>query len=178
MKTVLKWLGYVLLALLLLVAAGWLLPSEYSAQRSVVINAPAEKIFPLIAAPKQWPNWAVWQKREPTMEMKFSGADSGAGGEWSWASKTQGSGRMKFLKADAPKQLDYELFFIEGSSETRSTGSFVFAPEGQRTKVTWSFKGDAGGNPISRWFGFFIDKLVGPDFEGGLANLKGLAEKS
>jgi uncharacterized protein YndB with AHSA1/START domain len=153
-----------------------LLPSDFGAQRSVVINAPAEKIYPLVATPKQWPNWAVWQKREPTMDMKFGTVESGAGAEWSWASRTQGSGRMKFLKADAPKQLDYELFFIEGNDETRSTGSFILAPEGQGTKVTWTFKGNAGGNPISRWFGFFIDKLVGPDFEAGLEQLKSIAE--
>jgi hypothetical protein len=41
---------------------------------------------------------------------------------------------------------------------------------------TWTNEGEMGGNPINRWFGLMMDRMVGPDFEAGLANLKKLAE--
>lgn len=39
-------------------------------------------------------------------------------------------------------------------------------------------KGNAGMNPFFRWFGLFMDKMIGTDFEGGLKNLKKLAESA
>ena len=49
--------------------------------------------------------------------------------------------------------------------------------DGKATRVTWTMNGDMGGNPVYRWMGLFMDKMVGPDFDAGLANLKALAEK-
>ncbi len=59
-----------------------------------------------------------------------------------------------------------------------SRGQLLLAPDGNGTRVTWTNEGDMGGNPVNRYFGLMMDRLVGPDFEAGLANLKGLAEKS
>jgi len=61
---------------------------------------------------------------------------------------------------------------------TPATGELTFAAEGNGTKVVWTMNGNAGMNPIFRWFGLFMDKMVGPDFEAGLKNLKKLAEAS
>ncbi len=53
----------------------------------------------------------------------------------------------------------------------------TLAADGAGTRVTWSMAGNMGSNPLMRWFALFGDRMVGPDFEAGLANLKALAEK-
>ncbi|MFX7894998.1 SRPBCC family protein, partial [Acinetobacter baumannii] len=72
--------------------------------------------------------------------------------------------------------LTYELYFPDFGST--STGEFRLTPRDGGTKVSWSMDGDMGRNPLNRWMGLFMDRMVGPDFDAGLANLKALAEKS
>jgi len=155
-------------------AGAALIPSTYNVQRSVVINAPAEKIYPLVAAPKEWPKWAVWFKREPNMTLSFSGAESGAGAKWGWKAK-EGSGEMEFTKAEPNKSLGYALVFPEMGMTSK--GAITFTPEGSGTRVKWTNEGDVGKNPMMRWFVPFLDGMIGPDYEAGLAGLKALAER-
>lgn len=161
--------------LALLVGGGLLLSPKFSVSRSVVVNAPADKIFPLVADPRAWKQWSAWNQRDPAMAIEYSGPDSGAGAVWAWKSKSQGDGRMTFTTAEAPKRLAYELFFPDFG--TTSTGEFRLDANGGGTQVTWTMNGDMGANPLYRWMGLFMDKMVAPDFDAGLANLKALAEK-
>ena len=82
---------------------------------------------------------------------------------------------MTFTAAEANRRLAYELFFPDFG--TTSTGALELAADGAGTKVTWSIDGDMGSNPLFHWLALFGDRMVGPDFEAGLANLKALAEK-
>ena len=173
MKLALKILKYLVGLVVLLVAVAFLLPSTYSAQRSMAINAPAEKVFPLIANQKEWKRWSVWNQRDPNMELSYSGPESAAGSKWAWKSKSEGNGGMEWSAVEANKRVGY-ILTMEGM--TPSTGDLFVVPEGAGTKVTWTMKGDAGMNPMFRWFGLFMDKMVGPDFDAGLKNLKKLAE--
>ncbi len=173
MRIALKIVMYLIGLIVLLLLAGFLLPSAYSAQRSTTINAPAEKIFPFLNNVKEWKRWTVWNQRDPNMQLTYSGPEAGAGAKWAWKSKTEGNGMMEFTAAEPNKQLTY-AFQMEGMSP--SPGVLKLEPAGNGTKVIWSMSGDAGMNPLNRWFGFFMDRLVGPDFEAGLANLKKLAE--
>ena len=173
MKLALKILKYLVGLLVLLVAIAFLLPSTYSAQRSTTINAPVEKVFPLIANQKEWKRWSVWNQRDPNMELSYSGPESAAGSKWAWKSKSEGNGGMEWSAVEANKRVGY-ILTMEGM--TPATGDLFVAPEGAGTKVTWTMKGDSGMNPMFRWFGLFMDKLIGPDFESGLKNLKKLAE--
>ncbi len=173
MRTALKVMKYLIGILVLLLLVGFLLPSNYSAQRSVTVNAPAEKIFPFIANTKEWKRWTVWNQRDPKMQITYSGPESGTGAKWSWKSKSEGNGSMEFTAIEPSKRLAYSL---QMQDMTPSLGDITLAPSGNGTKVTWVMNGDAGMNPLFRWFGFFIDKLVGPDFEAGLVNLKKLVE--
>lgn len=72
--------------------------------------------------------------------------------------------------------LGYRLTFKDGFNST-STGTLKLEPEGAATKVTWSFAGEAGNNPMMRDMGLMMDGMIGKDFETGLANLKVLAEQ-
>jgi hypothetical protein len=169
MRIALKIVGYLIGLIALVLLAGFLLPSGYSAQRSVTINAPVEKVYPLVANVKEWKRWTVWNQRDPSMTITYGGPESGVGAKWDWKSKSEGNGGMVFTAAEANKKIGYSLT-MEGMSP--APGHVSFEPTGNGTKVS----GDAGMNPMFRWFGFFMDRLVGPDFEAGLANLKKLAE--
>lgn len=173
MRIALKVVGYLIGLIVLLLLAGFLLPSAFKAERSVTINAPAEKIYPLVANTKEWKRWTVWNQRDPNMQVTYAGPESGVGAKWDWKSKSEGNGGMEFTSAEPNKRLGYKLT-MEGM--TPSNGDVILAAAGNGTKVTWTMAGDAGMNPMTRWFGYFMDRLVGPDFEAGLANLKKLAE--
>jgi uncharacterized protein YndB with AHSA1/START domain len=159
----------------LLAIVGFLLPSKYSVSRSIVINAPAEKVYALIAAPREWARWTVWNRRDPAMKITYSGPASGQGAKWAWDSKSEGTGWMEFTAAEPNRRVEYILVFPE--FETRSRGALTLLPEGSATGVTWAMSGEVGANPFKHYFAAFMDRMVGPDFEGGLANLKALAEK-
>ena len=127
--------GLVAVAALLLVV-GFVLPGTYRIERSVVIHAPPEKIYPLVAAPKRWREWSIWNRRDPAMAMSFFGPESGAGAGWQWDSKTEGKGRMTFVTADTAKGFTYELFFPDAGSTP--IGDSRLAPRSGTTRVTWT----------------------------------------
>jgi hypothetical protein len=82
---ILKFLVLVALALaVLLVGGGWLLSPRFTVERSVVVAAPADKVYALVAEPRRWKEWSVWNQRDPAMNMSYSGPASGAGAAWSW----------------------------------------------------------------------------------------------
>lgn len=173
MTLALKILKYLLGIVVVLLAAGFLLPATYSAARSVTINAPVDKVFPLVANHKEWRRWSVWNERDPNMVMSYSGPEMAAGSKWSWKSKSEGNGGMEFSAVEPNIRVGYILTMQD---MTPATGDLKFVPDGIGTKVTWDMTGNAGMNPVLRWLGLFMDRLIGPDFEAGLKNLKKLAE--
>ncbi|MFY9511074.1 MAG: SRPBCC family protein [Rubrivivax sp.] len=172
---ILKWLlGTVLALVAVLLLGGLLLPPGFSVVRSTVVAAPADKVYTLVADPRGWKQWSVWNRRDPAMQITYAGPPSGTDAVWEWKSATEGDGRMRFTTAVPGQRVAYDLFFPDFG--TTSRGDFVFATEGSGTKVTWTMNGDIGKNPLFRWMGLFADRMVGQDFEAGLTNLKALAE--
>ena len=86
-----------------------------------------------------------------------------------------GSGAMTFMRVVPERRVGYELFFADFG--TTSTGALELEPQGASTRVTWHLNGDMGASPFMRWMGLFADRMMGKDFEAGLANLKTLAEQ-
>jgi uncharacterized protein YndB with AHSA1/START domain len=171
----LKWgFGIVAALIVLLLAGGMLLPSTFAVQRSASIAAPPDKVYALVADPRGWAQWGVWSQRDPKMKITYSGAASGAGAVWEWKSESQGDGRMTFTAAEPPSRVAFDLYFPDFG--TTSKGELSFAPENAGTRVRWTMNGDMGRNPLFHWMALFMDRMVGPDFEAGLANLKKLAE--
>jgi uncharacterized protein YndB with AHSA1/START domain len=172
----LKWLlGSVLGLVALLAVVGWMLSPRYTVSRSTTINAAPDKAYALVADPRHWKDWTVWNRRDPAMVLSFSGPPSGAGAGWAWKSATEGNGGMVFTAAEPGQRLAYELT-MEGFHT--SPGELRFAAKGNATEVTWVMNGDMGANPFMRWITLFADRMMGPDFEAGLAGLKALAEKT
>jgi uncharacterized protein YndB with AHSA1/START domain len=175
MKIVQWTLAVVGAIVLAIIVGGIFLPSKFAVQRSVVINAPANRVYNLVVEPKQWANWSVWNQRDPNMKIVYKGPPFGMGAKWEWVSKSEGSGSMEFTRVEPDRVVEYALWFPEFNM--RSTGALTLEPSGNATRVTWSNTGDVGGNPVKHYLAVMMDRMVGPDFEGGLANLKALAEK-
>lgn len=172
---ILGWLlGGVLALVLMLAGIGMVLPASFSIERSIEIRAPAERVHALVASPRQWTRWSAWNARDPDMQIRYSGPESGVGAAWAWRSASEGNGEMEFVAAEPGRGIDYVLRFPDYGMESRGVLRIDAAGEGVR--LTWTNAGELGGNPLNRWFGLFMDGLVGPDFESGLARLKALAE--
>ncbi len=152
-------------------------PDTFHVQRSISIEAPAAKVFPHVNDFHKWTAWSPWEKLDPNLKRTYSGAESGKGAVYAWAGNSDvGKGRMEILEAAAPAKIDIKLNFTEPFEEETST-VFTFAPEGKATTVTWTM--DGRNQFIGKLMSVFMDmdKMVGKDFETGLANLKTLAEQ-
>lgn len=176
MKAV-KWVVATLVAIAVVVFGGALLLSPtFSVKRSVDVNAGADKVYALVAEPRRWKEWSVWNRRDPAMQITYSGPPSGVGAAWAWKSGSEGDGSMTFTAADPPRRVAYDLYFPDFG--TTSRGDLALEPVGNAaTRVTWTMNGDMGATLLFRWFALFADGMVGKDFEAGLANLKALAEQ-
>jgi len=173
---VVKWiLGVVLALALVLWLGGYALSPTFKVTRSITINAPPENVFALVASPRSWKQWTVWNRRDPAMAIEYFGPDSGAGAGWSWKSASEGDGKMTFTAAEPGRRLAYDLHFPDFG--TTSSGDLTFIAEGAGSRASWSMNGDMGGSPLLRWMALFADSMVGEDFEAGLSNLKALAEQ-
>ncbi len=175
MKALKKILLAVAVILAVLVLVGLLLPKTYHVERSTTINAPAAQIYPLISAFRRWPEWIAWTTNKYSdMQLKYGDSDTGVGAGYSWTGKSSGSGAIKFTKLEPGKGIAYALDFENG--QYLSTGEISIVPEGAGVRVTWTNDGDLGSNPLGRWFGLFMDRMMGPDFAEGLARLKARTE--
>ena len=158
-----------------LVAVGLMMPSTYRVERTAQINAPLEKVYALIADPREWKRWSVWNQRDPNMKITYSGPPSGRGAAWAWESKSEGNGSMTFTKVEPNRAIEYALTMPDMGMTSR--GALRLSNAGSGTAVAWTNEGDVGKNPVFRLFVPFMDNMVGADFAAGLANLKALAEK-
>jgi uncharacterized protein YndB with AHSA1/START domain len=170
-----KWILIVVGVLVVVFLAGAMMISPtYKVERVMLINAPPEKIYPLIATPREWPKWGIWFEREKDMKVDFAGAESGTGAKWGWASK-EGRGEMEFTRAEPGKFVEYALYFPDMG--VRSKGALTLTPSGSATRLSWTNEGDVGRNPVMRWFVPFFDGMIGKDYEAGMAKLKAMVEK-
>ena len=175
MKLLLRIVVIVVALLLVVVAAGWLQPSHYQVERAIVTQAKPEKLYGIVADLRTWEDWTAWNKElDPTITRTFSGPASGVGSVMAWDGKKTGQGEFKFTDATPPNKLVYSLSFEHGKYQ--STGAFTIETNPKGTVVRWSNEGDLGSNPISRWMGLFMDRLMGDDFAKGLTKLKERAE--
>lgn len=155
----------------LLAVVGFLLPSKYRVERSVVMRAKPEAVFNQLQTLKTWPEWTAWNvQRYPDMKTFFSGPEAGVGATYNWDGQSVGVGSLKLTAADPQKGIAYDLDFDSG--QYLSKGEIKLEPSGEQLKVTWSNEGDLGWNPVNRYFGLMMDRMMGPDFETGLNNLK------
>src|SRR5512139_90330 len=152
-------------------------PADFRIQRSATVKAPPERIYPHIASLKAWGPWSPWEKKDPAMKRTFSGPDSGVGAAYGWeGDKNVGTGKMTILEATPSHKVVIKLEFLK-PFEATNTAEFTLQPVGDSTAIVWAMYGK--NNFLSKLVCVFMnmEKMVGPDFESGLAGLKALAEK-
>ena len=151
-------------------------PDMFVVQRSALINAPAEKIFPLINDYKHWASWSPYEKMDPTMARTFSGSPSGKGAVYEWnGNKSVGHGRMEITDTAQPSRVAIKLDFFT-PFEAHNVAEFTMKPEGGATQVTWAMRGPLPYMAKVMHTVFSMDKMVGGQFAEGLANMKAVAE--
>jgi len=151
-------------------------PSEYSVTRSVAIAAPPDAVFPHVNELKKWAVWNPWEKIDPTMKLAYEGPGSGVGASYSWIGNREvGEGRMTITESRPGELVRLKLEFFKPMAGV-STAEFAFKPEGSQTTVTWSMTGK--NNFVAKAFCMFVsmDKMIGGQFEKGLADLKSVVE--
>jgi uncharacterized protein YndB with AHSA1/START domain len=148
----------------------------YTVERSAQIDAPPERIYDQIADFHNWTTWSPWEGLDPEMKRTYSGSDSGTNAVYSWSgNRKAGQGRMTITSVSEPSRVAIDLVF-EKPWKARSDTLFTIQPEGAGSLVTWSMTGKK--TLMTKAMGIFtsMDKMVGPDFERGLAQLKSVSE--
>jgi carbon monoxide dehydrogenase subunit G len=150
-------------------------PDTFRVQRQIQVQAPPEKIFPLINDFHRWRAWSPYEKLDADMQRQISGAPQGQGAVYAWDGQKSGQGRMEIVSTAAPNQILIQLDFIK-PMEAHNIAEFRLEPQGGATQVTWSVQGRNAF--VSKVFQVFVnmDTLLGSDFEKGLIDLKKLAE--
>lgn len=151
-------------------------PPTFHVERSAVIAAGPDKIDPLLNDFHNWQQWSPWAHLDPEMRETYSGAIAGKGAVYEWQGDHKvGKGRMEILTAQ-PTITSIRLDFLS-PFESHNTTNFVLLPQGPSTRVTWMM--DGPNTYMSKLMSVFVpmDKIVGKDFENGLANLKTAAER-
>jgi hypothetical protein len=154
----------------LIFAIGALLPRHWRAERSIVINAPPQRIHPFIANLRTWQDWAVSSKElDPQVRNTFDGEEIGVGSKWSWLGPHLGRGQMEVVKADA--RTGVEIDEAIQTETINAHGSFSYRPEAGATRVTWV---DEGRLPfiLGGYFRSSVEHALGDSFARGLAVLK------
>lgn len=152
-------------------------PDTFRVERSTSIKATPEKIFAILNDFKQWGAWSPWEKKDPAMKRNFGATTSGKGATYGWeGNKDVGTGSMTITESTPFSKLAINLDFLK-PFEAHNVAEFTLTAQGDTTLVTWAMHGPA--NYMTKIIHVFMnmDKMVGPDFEAGLANLKAVAEK-
>lgn len=171
---------YILLALAIIIVGILIVastkPDTVHYERSTVISAPPERILPHIVDFHKWQPWSPWEKLDPTMKRDYLGAAQGIGAKYAWSGNSKaGEGTMEILEA-GNDGVKIDLRFIRPFKNACIT-HFQFTPQGPATTVRWTM--DGPNLFMGKLMGLFIpmDKMIGKDFDSGLAGLKTQAEK-
>src|SRR5881396_1435918 len=170
----------VLLGLVVIVAAVVVIvavqPAEFRVVQSAAMSAPAQVVFAQANDFHNWQAWSPWAKRDPAMKQTFEGAPAGSGAVYTWSgNRDVGEGRMTITESRPSELVRIRLEFLKPFAAT-NTAEFTFKPQGDQTLVTWSMAGRNGF--VGKAIGLLMnmDKLVGGDFEKGLAQMKSIVE--
>jgi uncharacterized protein YndB with AHSA1/START domain len=177
MFSILKTVGLVVMAavviLLIFVSTR---PDQFRIARTVTIKAPPDVIFPLIGDLRRFNEWNPFAKADPAIKLAYGATSAGPGGSYNWDSTGQaGKGRMEITESDAPKRVAMRLQF-DKPMKANNHVVFSLQPQGSATEVTWEMSGTYGFLHKTLGVVFNFDKMVGGEFEKGLATLKAQAE--
>ena len=150
-------------------------PDHFQVQRSIVINASAERIFPQINDLHAFNRWNPFD-RKGDIKGSYSGPTSGRGAGYDFDGREVGTGRIEIVDVAAPSKVGMRLTMIKPVAADHRV-SFLLEPQGDGTRVTWAMDGSVPFVGKLIHLVLNMDKMVGREFETGLADLKVLVER-
>lgn len=174
---ILRTIGLVLLLIMVLIGVGGMfLPNYQKIERTTLIKASPEQLFPYVNQLTTFQRWSPWAKIDPEAEYTFSGPEAGVGNKMEWRSsnKNVGVGTQEIIESEAPLRVRTKLILTTKGEP--SYAELQLSPNGEQTEVRWTFEASLE-KTIDRYFGLFLEDWVGAAYEQGLSNLKTLAEK-
>lgn len=148
---------------------------KFHYERSGLIQAPKEKIYPYISQFKLCSEWSPYEKNAPNMKKEFTGVDGEVGSKMVFESQESGSGSLEFLNLVPNESAELRLLMTAPFAADHHI-KYKLTTEGDATRFTWSMSGDGGF--MGKLIGVLIDceKMVGNQFLEGIQNLKVLME--
>ncbi len=175
LKNILIGVAAVVIVLLVVIATR---PSEFRVQRTATIAAPAPAVFGLVNDFKKWGQWSPYEKLDPAMRKTYEGQPLGNGAVYTWAGNAQaGEGKATIVDSKPNELIRIRLDFEKPFPGT-AYATFTFQPDGDKTRVTWALTGENNFIAKAVHMVLDMDKMVGGQFEGGLADLDRAATKS
>ena len=166
----------ILAAVVVLAAVIATRPAAFEIQRTATITAPAEVVFGQITDLHRWAAWNPFEKGDPSMKLTYLGAPSGVGAGYHYVSERTGEGRMTVTDVTPNRRVAVKAEFIKPFAATNEI-EFTLQPAGNGVAITWAMRGN--NNFLGKAISLFVsmDKMVGTQFEKGLADLKQVAEQ-
>jgi uncharacterized protein YndB with AHSA1/START domain len=152
-------------------------PNNFRIHRDLTVNATPEAVFEQINSFKAWEAWSPWAKMDPTMQITYSGPESGVDSHYAWSGNGKvGSGKMTITESQPHDKIVIRLEFLKPVPATNIT-TFSITPQGSKTLVGWTMTGKNGF--AGKLFDLIMnmDKTIGKDFEKGLAGIQSVVEK-
>jgi uncharacterized protein YndB with AHSA1/START domain len=173
LKIILIALAVLVVAIVIVIA---MQPSEFRVARSTTISASPSDVFAQVNDFHKWEAWNPWGKIDPAMKQSYEGVPAGTGAIYTWSGNKQvGEGRMTLTESRPNDLIRIKLEFFRPFAGT-NTAEFTFKPEGDQTSVTWSMSGEKNFTAKAIHLFINMDKMIGGQFEQGLAQMKSVAE--
>jgi hypothetical protein len=169
--------GFAVVVVILVVVIS-MRPGEFRVSRSIAISAQPATVFEQVNNLRKWKNWSPWAKLDPDAKEDYTGPAEGTGASFHWSGNRQvGEGRLAIVESRPAEYVRFQLEFLR-PFKASNIAEFTFKPDGNQTLVTWTMSGR--NNFLAKAFSLFMDceKMVGPDFEKGLAQMKSVAEST
>lgn len=152
-------------------------PDTFLVQREAVMNAAPERVFAEVDDLHRWMQWSPWTKLDPACRYTYAGPEHGVGSSVAWeGNKKAGAGKMTIVESLPGALVNIRLEFLKPFAATNEA-VFSFAAEGAATRVRWTMTGKNNFFFKLMHAVMNMDKMVGPDFERGLGQLKAVVEQ-
>jgi uncharacterized protein YndB with AHSA1/START domain len=169
LKKLLIGLGVIIVGI---IATALLKSPDYRVERSLVIAAPADQLFPYFNNHRKFNEWNPWSKMDPEAKLTYSGPEAGVGAVSGWDGTITGKGSGTITESKPNERIVERMDWLKPMTGV-STVEFTFKPEADgKTKVTWAMYGKNEGL-LAKVMSMVMDceSMCGPEFEKGLADV-------
>jgi hypothetical protein len=174
LPTILIVVALVVVGILVFVA---MQPADFRLSRSATMAAAPGEVFAEVNDFHRWDNWSPWAKIDPAMKVTYDGPSAGEGAAYSWDGNNKaGAGKMTIIKSQPGERVVLRLEFLKPFKATNQA-EFSFEAKDKGTLVTWTMTGTKNFMMKAVHLMMNMDKMIGPDFEKGLAQMKVVVEK-